>query len=273
MALAILEQCRAEINRLEQLFSLYRVNSLINQLNREGRLASPAFEMLELLSLAQSISKQTNGAFDITVQPVWQLYAKHFADHGPHATGPDRKAIRDVLALVDYRKIGLSEKAIILNNKGMGITLNGIAQGYITDRIASLLRQYGCSNVLIDLGEIYGMGQKPTGDPWTVNITDPAGKTMARKPMPLENRAMATSGGYGTLFSSNGQYHHLFAPRTATSTKKYTSVTVIASNAATADALSTAFSAMPLHDIKGTLRHFADASAIIILANDEILEL
>ncbi len=194
-ARAILEQCRAKISRLEHLFSLYRTNSLINQLNRDGRIDHPEFEMLELLSLAQTISEATKGAFDITVQPLWQLYAKHFSDHGLEASGPDSKAIRDVLELVDYRKVELSAKEIVLKNKGMGITLNGIAQGYVTDRIASLLQQYGYGNVLIDLGEIYGMGHKPAGDPWTAKIADPAGKTMPTKSIALENRAMATSGG------------------------------------------------------------------------------
>ncbi len=272
-ALAILEQCRTEINRLENLFSLYRTDSSINRLNRDGQLASPAFEMLELLSLAQTISKETKGAFDITVQPLWNLYAKHFSDHGLEANGPDEIAVRDALELVDYRKLEFSKNKIELKIKGMGITLNGIAQGYITDRIAGLLQQNGFGNVLIDLGEIYGMGQKPAGIPWTVKIADPAGKTIPTKPIALENRAMATSGGYGTLFASNSQYHHLFDPGTGTSTKKYKSVTVIAKNAATADALSTAFSAMPVHDIKRTLGHFAGASAIIIQTNDEILEL
>ena len=272
-AYAILEQCRAEINRLENLFSLYRENSAINQLNRHGRIDHPAFEMLELFSRSHAISKATRGAFDITVQPLWQLYANHFEHHGRSAKGPDNKKIRDALELVDYRNVEWSSDNINLKNKGMGVTLNGIAQGYITDRIAALLRQNGYTNVLIDLGEIQALGLKPSGHQWRAAIADPSGSASPLKIVSLENRAMATSGGYGTTFSSDGKYHHLFDPGTGTSTKKYKSVTVVAKNAATADALSTAFSAMPVHDIKVILSRFADTSAIIIKPNDEVLEL
>ncbi len=269
-AAAILERCRLEILRLEKLFSLYRNDSQLNQLNREGHLINPDFEMLELLSYSQMIARGTAGSFDITVQPLWQLYADHFSSKNPDLSGPSAQVIEKTLQLVDYRMIDLSEKSIKLKSKGMAISLNGIAQGYITDRIADLLRQNGWKNVLINLGETYAMGRKPSGDRWKAGIADAGDGTKLIKSIALENQALATSAGNGTKFSKNGKHHHLFDPQTGASTNNYKSVSVIAPEAARADALSTAFSAMTLPAIKLALKGFADTTAIVVGNGDEV---
>lgn len=268
-AATILAKCRAEISRLENLFSLYRKNSQINKLNRDGVIANPDFDMLDLCSKSAMVSRETNGAFDITVQPLWDLYSNHF----PASTGPDDEQIAGALKLVDHQQVELSSQNIRLKKRGMAVTFNGIAQGYITDKIAKLLKSNGWSDVLIDLGETYALGSKPGNAAWKIAIANPDSSGRTIKTVALKNRALATSGGYGTPFSNDEKYHHLFDPATGTSTNRYKSVSVIAPQAALADALSTAFSAMKMSEIKTVLQRFEKTSAIIVTNNGTITEI
>lgn len=128
----------------------------------------------------------------------------------------------------------------------MGITLNGIAQGYITDCITRLLRQGGLERALVDMGEIRGLDRRAAPGDWQVGLADPRAPQRILAAVPVRNQALATSGGYGTALDAAGRYTHLFDPRTGSAQPRYQSVSVMAPNAAMADALSTAFSQMPL---------------------------
>jgi len=146
-------QCVAEIERLEKKFSLYRGDSEITRLNRHGRLESPSHDFLALLSECQRFSELSGGAFDVTVQPLWNVYAAHFfGSESPSPQGPEPRIIEQALALVDWQGVDLTSRHIALARSGMGLTLNGIAQGYLTDRIADILRHNGCDRVLADMG-------------------------------------------------------------------------------------------------------------------------
>src|SRR5262249_12903088 len=126
--------------RLERIFALYRDDSELARLNRDGRLDDPSFDLLAVLSLGLRLSGLTSGAFDTTVQPLWDLYAGHFfRSPTPRPEGPDPKAIERARALVDWRAVDLGTRRIALR-PGMGVTLNGIAQGYVTDRVIDILR-------------------------------------------------------------------------------------------------------------------------------------
>jgi thiamine biosynthesis lipoprotein len=125
----------------------------------------------------------------------------------------------------------------------MALTLNGIAQGYITDRVADLLRSYGFDHVLINMGETRALGSKLDGVPWNIKINN------TNEVLPLADQAIATSGGYGTPFGATGQHHHLFSPGTGRSTSLWTSMSVIAPTATMADGLSTGLSALTEQDI------------------------
>lgn len=120
----------------------------------------------------------------------------------------------------------------------MRVTLNGIGQGYITDRVVDLLRANGVAQAMVDMGEIFAIGEQSAGlqDPRTLKSYD----TIA-----LKNRAVATSAGAGTIFDPAGRFNHLFEPRTGHTAWRWLSVSVEADNATAADALSTAFSLMP----------------------------
>jgi len=284
-AASVLERCRAEIVRLENLFSLYRPQSHLNRLNRDGVLKNPDFDMIELFSRAKELGRQTGGVFDISVQPLWALYREHFSNRDMSGSGPSQIAINEALRLVDVQKINVSPEMIEFGQKGMAVTCNGIAQGFITDQIAALLKGAGFKNTLLNLGEIAAIGGKPDGAssgqasaiPWRVGIQNPdghlGGERNVLKTLSLKNQAMATSASSGTLFTKDGKHHHLFDPRTGASTHMNKSVSVIAPDATTADALSTAFSALAPGDIRQVLKAYPNTRAIVFGRNEEMYEL
>ncbi len=250
----------AEIERLENQFSLYRPNSALGQLNRFGVLERPSLDMVWLLAESRRFSILSGGAFDVTVQPLWQLYAEHFAAHPGDTDGPAEARIAQARALVNQRNILISPERIVLK-PGMAATLNGIAQGYITDRIADLLRARGWSNILIDLGETRALDDHPDGRPWSIAIRDPKRPGQFLTRLSLHDKAVATSAGAATAFDGSGRYHHLFAPKTGRSACAYKAVTVVADRAVTADALSTAVFTIPQPELAAGLVRRSRAKA------------
>ncbi|HXZ16324.1 MAG TPA: FAD:protein FMN transferase [Roseiarcus sp.] len=242
-ALRIVARCVDEIERLERIFALYRADSELARLNRDGRLETPSIELLSVLSLSQHLSALSGGAFDVTVQPLWDLYARHFfATAAPAPEGPDPDAIESALRLVDCRGIDLEPRRVVLARPGMGVTLNGIAQGYVADRLIEILRGHSCDGILADLGrsEMRALGSHPGGRPWRVGLADPRCPEALAATLELRDDALCTSGGYGTKFEPSGRFHHLFNPATGRSASRYIGVSVVAPRAMIADALSTA---------------------------------
>lgn len=232
-----LDICIDEIKRLENIFSLFIPNSSVSKLNEKGNLKNPPKELVEVLNFANQISENTDGAFDVTVQSLWLAHDKAFKtkDNDKNL----KRYIKKASKLVSYKNIIINKKEISFKIKDMKITLNGIAQGYITDRITNILKQRGFKNVLVNLGEFNTIGGHKDNRDW--NIATPYLKHI--KYLNLNNNAMASSGGYGTRFSK--KYHHLFDVLTGTSANFINSVTVKAENAMLADALATAFYVLP----------------------------
>lgn len=145
----------------------------------------------------------------------------------------------------------------------MAITLNGIAQGTITDRVVDLLRQEGIDRSLVDMGEIRAIGPRPRGGLWVVGLEDPAKPGVAARAIALDNRAVSTSGGYGTPLDPAGRFNHIFDPASGGTGWRYGTVSVIADTATTADALSTAFSLLPLDSTAPIVQRFAAAARFV----------
>ena len=215
----------AEVRRLERVFSLYLPDSALVQLNRGAQLREPPVELLECLALAGAVHTASEGRFDPTVQPLWQAEALA-REAGRPLSDVDRGAAR---ALIDWASVRLEPEAITLR-PGMALTLNGIAQGYIADRVAALLAEHGLTRALIDTGEMVAL---PDGG-WPVQL-DAGGS------LDLRNRALATSAPLGMTFGGDGITSHILDPRTARPVvTPWRSVSVSAPSAALADALSTA---------------------------------
>jgi thiamine biosynthesis lipoprotein len=235
----------AEVRRLEALFSLWRADSLLSQLNRRGVLVAPPPEMVELLARALEVAAATGGAFDPTVQPLWTLHAAHFGARGADPAGPSAAAIEAALARVGHRGLRVSADRVVLARRGMALTLNGIAQGYITDRVVALLRAGGVARTLVDLGEARSLGAHPSGRPWRAALEDPEAPGQSWDEVELTDRALATSGDAGFVFDAAGRFTHLLDPRSGRSPRLHRAVSVLAPEATLADALSTAFALMP----------------------------
>jgi thiamine biosynthesis lipoprotein len=245
----LVERCLLDVRRLEQQFSLYRADSAISGLNRTGILVAPDADMVALLKTSLRFAEITGGAFDPTVQPLWQLYTDHFASERPDGEGPSPGMLAEALAKVGYRGLLVGEDRIALARRGAAITLNGIAQGYATDRVVERLRRAGLSTTLVNMGEIRAIGTRADGMPWRVGLADPVRPGVLIETVDLVDRAVATSAGAGFRFDSKGRFTHLFDPATGRSPQHYHSVSVMAPTATEADALSTAFSLMPLSGI------------------------
>lgn len=248
----------AELLRLENIFSLYKPQSALSRLNRAGRLSKPPLEMLELLSLAGAIHARTNGAFDPTIQPLWALYAKTCG----HA--PDRAMLDAARARTGWAHVRIEPTEIIFARPGMAITLNGIAQGYITDQITTLLRGRGFKDILVDMGEIVGRGHRPDGRVWQVGIAAPDGRLIRRTT--LTDRALATSSPMGTLIGNDGNVGHILDPRIGVPVAQREVVSVSADRAALADALSTAFCIMDDADVAAALLSYPTAKLELLKA-------
>ncbi len=253
VAETLLARCRDTIAHLENQLSLYQTESALRQLNRDGVLDGAPDALLDVLRIAADIHQFTDGAFDVTVQPLWQLYSRHFAQARPDPAGPSPVEILVAKECVDARAVHIQGHKISFARPGMAITLNGIAQGYITDQVAQLLRTAGMENVLLDLGEFRALGPHPSGRAWQIGIRDPQALWQMIDRAPLYMGAIATSGGYGTQFDASGRFHHLFDPGTGQPAQHYRSLTIHGPDATRADALSTGLSALPLPQAKKML--------------------
>jgi thiamine biosynthesis lipoprotein len=242
----------AEIGRLEQALSLYRPDSALVRLNATGHLDDPPPMLCEVLAAAAQVSEISDGAFDATVQPLWQAHLRAARD----PQGLDA-AIERARERIGWRKVRLGPHRLSFDRPGMAVTLNGIAQGYAADRIAEVLRREGFDRVLADLGEHRAVGGRAAGQPWQIGIERPGnGHRLAdgiAAVVALTDRGLATSSPFGTPLDRLGTRHHLFDPRTGRSAASWASVSVIAPTAMTADALSTAMAVAP-----------ADAAAAIL---------
>lgn len=247
LARSMIKRCVAEVERLESIFSLYRPDSALSRLNAEERLDRPPSELAELLSFGLSLAQRSQGAFDPTVQPLLRLYFDHFSRPGAAPDGPPAEAIARARERVGFTDVEVGLERIRLGRPGAAITLNGVAQGFVTDRVAELLQANGFGNVLIDLGEGRALGHRPDGAPWRAAIAHPFEPDRTLFELPLgsasgQRPALATSAGYGTRFGPDPRIHHLLDPRTGHSANHHASVSVAAPRATLADGLSTTLS-------------------------------
>ncbi len=226
----------AEIARIETLASLHR-DSALTRLNRDGHLAWPSPDLLDLLTLAGQVHVATEGAFDPTVQRLWLALAQ----------GTDTAKAR---SLIGWSSVRLSPEEIKLD-PGQALTLNGIAQGWAADRIAALLTARGFADALVDMGEIAALGAEGN-EGWPVLIAGPDGARLAE--IRLTNRALATSSPRGTLVAGQP---HILGPQGQP--PLWQTVSISAPSAAVADALSTACCLMDRPAIDAALAAFPGA--------------
>jgi thiamine biosynthesis lipoprotein len=236
LELALTDAVKA-IRGVEADMSLFNPDSAVSRLNRDGILHQPSAQLLSVLTLARHVSSRSQGAFDVTVQPLWNIWSQAQAAEAL----PDRTQLQRQLKLVNWRALEVHHDIVRLNAKGMGVSLNGIAQGYAADLVRAVLQSHGVMNALIDTGETASLGKAPGDQPWRFGV-ESAAKPNAQQPvMTADGRAMATSSDAHTVFTPDHLHHHIFNPLTGDSPRYWSTATVIAPSCALADALTKVF--------------------------------
>ena len=240
------------IRQVEADMSLFNSDSAVSRLNRDGKLSQPSAQLLSVLSLSRYVSARSQGAFDVTVQPLWQLWSQVQASEQL----PRQKQLEIKRQLVNWRALEVSPDMIRLNTKGMGVSLNGIAQGYAADLVRAVLQSHGVLHALIDTGETAVLGDAPGAKPWRFSLESAANAQSMQTVISADSRAMATSSDSHTSFTADHLHHHIFNPHTGDSPRHWSSATVIAPSCALADALTKVFFMCPPQHVQRTARYW-----------------
>ena len=248
-AQAGLDAAADAVRRVDQLMSLYRDDSELVQLNREGVLHGPSAELVAVLRLGLQVAAASGGAFDPTVQPLWRVWRAAQRE----GRQPSHLELQQARALVGWRAVGVSDARIALARPGMALTLNGIAQGFAADQARAALQRHGIAHALLDTGEWLPMGRAPDDKPWQLGVADPRAADPRTADPPIadpraadaivarllaDGRAIACSSDDKCSFSADRRDHHIFDPRSGRSPTQLASVVVAAPSAALADALT-----------------------------------
>ena len=222
------------IRHVEAQMSLFDSGSALCRLNRDGVLHQPDADLLQVLRLAQAVSARSHGAFDVTVQPLWQVFEATQRGAGL----PSRAAVALARERVGWQALELSPRTVRFAKPGMAVTLNGIAQGYAADLARRRLRALGIEHALIHTGEWAALGQPDAQHDWTLGVADPRDEQALIARLSMKGRCVATSADSQTPFSADLRHHHIFDPRSGYSPPELASATVAANSCALADALT-----------------------------------
>lgn len=231
----------AEVRRVDALMSLHRADSELTRLNeaasREAVVASP--DLFRVIAKAQEIAAETDGAFDITVRPLTQLWGFIWKEYRL----PTPEELARVLPLVDYRLLELdaARRTVRFRQPSMSLDLGGIAKGFAVDCAIERLRALGVTNALVKAGgDLRVIGLPPGRDHWEIQLEDPR-KAGRRETIPLRAGALSTSGNYENFFVVAGhRYGHIVNPRTGLPSEGVAACTVTAPTCMESDALATA---------------------------------
>jgi thiamine biosynthesis lipoprotein len=234
------------LKEFDQSVSVYQPNSIVSKVNRNEDIELDEW-FIDNFNLSQQVSKETDGAFDLTIAPianVWGFGTFQKPDSVNH------HLIDSLKQIVDYRKVSVFNKRLIKEDSRIMLNFNAVAQGFAVDVMGEFLQSQGIENFLIDLGgEIYAKGSKPNGDPWKIGIEIPedgAEERFYNRIVSLKDEAVATSGNYRKFYELDGvKYAHSLNPKTGYPVRhSLLSTTVIAPTAGEADAYATAFMVM-----------------------------
>jgi len=260
----------AEMNKVNVSLSTFEPQSIISKVNqnRDVRLDNM---FTEVFTLAESISKETNGAFDITVAPMVNMWGFGFKT-GQH---PSKQAIDSLHQIVGYNKVKLVDNKIQKTNKRIMLDCSAIAKGYGSDIVARFLRRNGIKNFMVEIGgEIVTMGNSEQRLPWKIGVTKPTEDSLKvnqeiQTVLNVTDKAMATSGNYRNFYYKGGKkYAHTIDPKTGYPVQhSLLSATVLAKNCATADAYATAFMVMGIEKARKLLERHPELMAYFIYSD------
>lgn len=271
--------------RVDNSLSMFNDSSVISRINRgEDVDLSKQRMFVEVFQLAQTISKETNGAFDITVAPLVNAWGFGFKND----TKPSPAAIDSLRQFIGYQNVNIVNHQVQKTDPRTMLDCSAIAKGYGTDVVARLLRSKDVNNFMIEIGgEVVVAGKNDRGGPWRIGVTKPTedpenqnNELQAVLSLPYHNStstskhtlsALATSGNYRNFYYKDGKrYAHTIDPRTGYPVQhNILSATVIAPNCATADAYATSFMVLGLDSAKQVLAHHPELLAYLIYTDEK----
>ena len=241
------------------------------KLNQTGYSDTPSDELLELINLSLYYSELTDGSFDITVQPLLDLW-----EYNPDADkqfweldeSTQKAEINKALKLVGPDQIIIEDNTIRFKEEGTKITLGGIAKGYAVDEALEVLKDMGIKYALVDAGgDIGTLGSKPEGELWDIALVNPDDTSEYLVDFKIKDKAVATSGNYERYFDPEAKVGYIMDPKTGYSTTDSISVTIIAKNTTQADALATGVFVMGPENGMRLVESLDDVEAFIVDAD------
>lgn len=267
------KEIEAELKKVDQSLSPFNKTSVISKVNRnENPVVDPMFK--EVFLLAENISNETHGAFDITVAPLVNEWGFGFKK----GVEPTRQVIDSLKHIVGYQKVKLTPKNYVQKqDPRIMLDCSAIAKGYGCDVVARLLRKNGINDYMIEIGgEIVTRGFNQKQEPWRIGVNKPTDDSLntsqeLQTVLNVTDIAMATSGNYRNFYYKNGKkYAHTIDPKTGYPVQHtLLSATVLAKDCATADAYATSFMVMGLEKAKEILNRHSELMAYLIYTNDD----
>ena len=261
---------KAELMKVDQSLSPFNKKSVITAINN-NQSVEPDKMFLDVFQQAMKISRETKGAFDITVAPLVNAWGFGFKN----GEMPSRHQVDSLMAIVGYQKISLVNGQIKKEDSRMMLDCSAIAKGYGSDVVAKLLRSRGVQNFMIEIGgEIVTSGVNEQRLPWRVGVTKPTEDPLntsheLQSILNVTDKAMATSGNYRNFYYKDGKrYAHTIDPKTGYPVQhNILSATVIANSCAVADAYATSFMVMGLEKAKQILARHPEMLAYLIYSD------
>lgn len=252
-----IEATFAEMRRLIAIFDHRQPESILSHLNQQGRLTAPPLELVTVLSQANFLGDLTGGAFDVSIKPLLDAVRE----------GKEPAAYQQY---VDFRRVQVDDNVVSLE-PGMALTLDGIAKGSVVDGAVAALQKQGYVDVLVEAGgDLLGNGRSLDDTPWNIGIRHPRQEGSLVTTLPVSSQAVATSGDYMNTFTADFSRHHILDPRTGKSPAHSASVTVLAPDAATADALSTTLMVIGPEEGIALVERLTAVEALFISKNMQI---
>ena len=265
------KEIEAELKKVDQALSMFNQESIISKVNRNEKVDLNEM-FLQVITLAQKVSQDTDCAFDITVAPLVNAWGFGFK------TGdkPSGTSIDSLMSTVGYKKISLKGRQLFKENKNTMLDCSAIAKGYGSDVVAAFLKKRGIDNFMVEIGgEVVTQGISEKRVPWRIGVTKPTDDSLSvdnelQTVLNVTNKAMATSGNYRNFYYKDGKkYAHTIDPKTGYPVQhSLLSATVLADNCATADAYATSFMVMGIEKAKGILERHPELMAYFIYTDE-----
>jgi FAD:protein FMN transferase len=263
VANAALDAGYAELRAVHAAASLFDGQSEVSRFNNGAAVDAPSLVLLHLARLSDQLWKDTNGAFDVSVQPLWLIWQMALRQQRQ----PTQSEIETALMVVGWQ--GLDARGLPLRrNDQSAITFNGIAQGYAADLVMGAFKAHGVTSGYADTGEL-AIDSADGTSVTRLAIRDPRDVEKVRGYIEVSEGFVATSGDYATTFTSDFAHNHIFDPASGTSPADLAAVTVVAPTGALADGLATAFMVMGVQKSVDYIGRNAKLGAVLISKTGE----